>query len=172
MDYVLVACRLCLGLVFLASVFGKLRGRENFAEFVRATGELAPPLPKRPAATAVVAAEVAVVALLCSPWATTGFLVAAGLLLAFTIAVVTAIVRGRRVRCQCFGNSPAPVSWFQVARNALLSFVAAAGLLAGVHAPGGPLEIGGVLVALAAGAVAGSVALLTDEIAVLFEPIR
>ncbi|SEQ09915.1 Methylamine utilisation protein MauE [Lentzea xinjiangensis] len=170
MSYVLVACRLCLGLVFLVSAVSKVRGRKNFAEFVRATGELAPPLPAKPAATAVVAAEVAVVALLCTPWAATGFLVGAGLLTAFTVAVVTAIVRGRQVRCQCFGNSSAPVSWFQVARNALLLSVAAAGLLAGTVALDVPLEIGGVLVALAAGAVTSAVALLTDEIAVLFGP--
>lgn len=42
-------------------------------------------------------------------------------LLAFTVAIVANLVRGRRPRCACFGSwSSAPIGWRHVARNAVL----------------------------------------------------
>ncbi|CCH28381.1 MauE/DoxX family redox-associated membrane protein [Actinosynnema sp. NPDC047251] len=172
MEYAVVACRLCLGLVFLVSVFGKVRGRSNFADFVRATGELAPALPRTPAAVAVVAGEVAVVLLLCSPWAAVGMVLATGLLMVFTAAVAMAIARGRRVRCQCFGESSAPVGLPQVVRNALLITVAVVGWWGGTGATGVPPDAAGTALALAAGAVVGGIVLLTDDVVSLFRPIQ
>lgn len=38
MAYVALGCRCMVGLVFAASVLGKLRGRESYARFVAAAG--------------------------------------------------------------------------------------------------------------------------------------
>ncbi|TDD74284.1 DoxX family membrane protein, partial [Actinomadura darangshiensis] len=65
MDYVVLGCRCMVGLVFIASVVGKVRGREPYAGFVGATGRLAPGwlaarAPAGVLAGGVIAAEVAV----------------------------------------------------------------------------------------------------------------
>ena len=45
----------------------------------------------------------------------------------FTMALVKVLVAGQRPPCMCFGvTRPRPVSWFSVARNAVLLGVAAA----------------------------------------------
>ncbi|MBM7772261.1 hypothetical protein JOD54_002465 [Actinokineospora baliensis] len=170
-EYVHFAARIGLGLVFLVSAVSKLRGRQQFAEFVRATGQLAPVLPARGAAVVVVAIEVAVLVLLCSPWAATGFVVAGLLLLAFTTALVLAVVRGRKVRCQCFGDSTSDVGWLQVSRNVVLLALAAAGAVGGTSVAG-LADTGWLLVALAAGALVGAAVVLSEEVVGLFTPVR
>jgi hypothetical protein len=48
-----------------------------------------------------------------------------GLLAAFTVVLVNAIVSGRRVPCRCFGGtSDTPVSWRDVVRNVWLLLLA------------------------------------------------
>jgi len=98
---VLLGCRCAIGLVFVASVLGKVRGREAYVEFIRAAGRLGPDwvtsrIPARMVAGGVIAAEAAVVVLLVLPataWA--GFGLAALLALQrhrYWLAILFAIL--------------------------------------------------------------------------------
>ncbi|WP_185949504.1 MauE/DoxX family redox-associated membrane protein [Microbispora sp. KK1-11] len=172
MAYLFAFCRLLTGIVFLTSAMSKLRGRAAYEEFTVATRALTR-LPARPVAVLVVAAEVAVAPLLAwPPTMLAGFCVALGLLVAFTVAIVVALGRGRRVPCRCFGASAVPVGPGHLARNAVLIVAAAAGAIqagTGVVPVGlGAAGLAGVAgVALAAGAAAVLLSAI-GEIAGLF----
>ncbi|WP_169986193.1 MauE/DoxX family redox-associated membrane protein [Microbispora sp. H10836] len=177
--YLFAFCRLLTGIVFLMSAVSKLRGRTAYEEFTAATRALTrlPARRVRPVAALVVAAEAAVAPLLAwGPTVLAGFCVALGLLAAFTVAIVAALRRGRRVPCRCFGASAVPVGPGHLARNAVLVVAAAAGavlaateaVVAGSGAVLADLDPAGLAaVALAAGAMAALLS-ATGEIADLF----
>ncbi|MQA95417.1 MAG: methylamine utilization protein MauE [Streptosporangiales bacterium] len=176
MSYVVLGCRCVVGLVFVASVVGKLRGRESYAGFVAATGRLGPGwvLSRVPAgvmAGGVIAAEATVVVLLVLPGtAWMGFALAGLLAMAFAAAVLAALRRGDRAPCRCFGVSARPVGGVHLVRNVVLA--AAAGLgMAGGAAAAGSLEPAGVIVAVVAGAVVGAFVVAADDVAELFRPV-
>ncbi|GAA0581565.1 MauE/DoxX family redox-associated membrane protein [Actinomadura livida] len=174
MGYVVLACRCMLGLVFVASVMGKVRGRGAFAGFVRATGRLGPGwvvsrVPAGVLAGGVLAAEAAVPVLLVLPeTARAGFVLAGLLALAFTVTVMAALRRRDRAPCNCFGASTRPVGGVHLVRNVVLAVSAALGLAAGAAA--GPLEPAGVVAAMVAGVVAAAVMVTSDDLADLFRP--
>lgn len=62
-------------------------------------------------------------------WARAAAMVATVLYSAFTLAVVSAILRGMSLDCGCFGDffGPSKIGWFTVARNGV--FIAAAALV-------------------------------------------
>lgn len=167
--YAVICCRLVFGVVFAVSLLSKTRSRGRYAEFVAAVPGLAPGLPVRLAAPAVIAGEAAVtVAMVIPGTAVYGFAVAALLLIAFTAGIVQAIRRQQSVSCQCFGASAAPVGPAHVVRNGFLLLVAAAGLLGALGAGQAPPSPGVLVSAVLTGAVAAAAVLLTDEIADLF----
>ena len=164
-----------VGLVFLASAVGKLRGRKAYAGFVAAAGRLGPGwvvswAPKAVLAGGVIAAEAAVLVLVALPrtaWA--GFVLAGLLALAFAAAVLAALRRGDRAPCNCFGASARPVGGVHLVRNVLLAAVAGIGLAG--NAAAGPLEPAGVVVAVVVGGVVAAVVVTADDVAELFRPI-
>ncbi|MEU6427173.1 MauE/DoxX family redox-associated membrane protein [Microbispora sp. NPDC046973] len=174
MDYLIVGCRTLLALLFLASATGKLRGADAYRDFVAATGRLAPRfLPTRRAAVAVVATEIAIVALVAVPaTAAAGFLLAAGLLTAFTLAILAALRRDERAPCACFGRSRRRLGRGHVVRNLLLLVVAGLGFAGSAIPvfPAGPAETAGVLTAVTAGAVGALLVSFTDDFIDLFSP--
>ncbi|MGH3917122.1 MAG: MauE/DoxX family redox-associated membrane protein [Pseudonocardiaceae bacterium] len=136
MTYLVFGARCLLVVVFACSAWGKLRGAGSFAAFRRATAELVPPARAHagPLAAAVIGTELTVVMLLGIPaitWVGLGASVA--LLLAFTVALVTALRRGSTAPCRCFGGGGAsPLGVRHLVRNAGLLLVAVAGLVAAV----------------------------------------
>jgi hypothetical protein len=176
MGYVVLGCRCMVGLVFAASVVGKLRGREPYAGFVVATGRLGPGwlvsrVPAGALAGGVIAAETAVLVLLVHPGtAWVGFVLAGLLALAFAAVVLTALRRGDRAPCHCFGGSARPVGGVHLVRDVVLAAAAGLGLAAGAAAAG-PLEPAGIVAAVAAGAVVAAVAVTADDVAELFRPV-
>jgi Methylamine utilisation protein MauE len=169
--YVLLGCRVLIGLVFTISLVSKVRGGDSYRRFVAAVADLAPGLPARPAAITVVTGEAAVMVLLTTPVPLLGFAVAVGLLSAFTVAIVAALRRRPGVSCQCFGTSTTPLSRVHVARNVVLSTVAAVGALTATAA-GGTLPLGAATAMVALGAGGAVVVALTDDIADLFRSIN
>lgn len=128
MDATLALAAAAVWLVFLMAGLRKLRQTSATASTLRAFGvpgalasALAPLLPW---------AELAVVVLLLVPGlATVGAGLALFLLVGFSAAIVTALLRGRRPPCNCFGQAPdMPISWWTAARNGVL-LASAAGLL-------------------------------------------
>ncbi|GAB3437401.1 DoxX family protein [Flindersiella endophytica] len=176
MDYVVLGCRCMIGLVFLASVVSKLRGRESYARFVAATARLGPGwivarVPAGVLAGGVIAAEAAVLVLLVLPGtAWVGFVLAGLLALVFAVAVLAALRRGDRAPCHCFGASTRPVGGVHLVRNVVLGASAGLGLTVGAAAAG-PLEPAGVVAAVVAGAVAAALVVTADDVAELFRSV-
>lgn len=180
MRYAVLCAALTLGAVFVVSAVSKVSSRAAYGSFVAATGRLLPArsLPRRPFALAVVAGEFAVAPLLLLV-PTVGLALAAALSLAFAAGILSAVRRGVRAPCRCFGASAAPLRRLHAVRGGALAVVAlgalgqlagagavrltAAGLLAGLHPAGAAL------------AAVGSAALVLltiyfDDIAELFKP--
>ncbi|MBS2022080.1 MAG: hypothetical protein JST92_06690, partial [Deltaproteobacteria bacterium] len=57
-------------------------------------------------------------------WRRAAALALSGLLVAFTIAVAQAVVRGINIDCGCFGGDSGPVTWLTVARDVALLAIA------------------------------------------------
>ncbi|MFJ6566329.1 MauE/DoxX family redox-associated membrane protein [Streptomyces sp. NPDC091292] len=180
MDHVLISCRVFLGLVFVLSFTGKVRGRAAYRAFRDSVRELAPWLPGggaalTAAAVTVLAAESVSVVLLAVPStgsALAGFLLATGLLGAFTVAIAGTVRRGDRVACRCFGAaSSAPVGAAQLVRNGLLLAGALTGVCAALTGGGPGVPLAGAAVALVFGAAAAGLVLLTDDLSQLLRPL-
>jgi hypothetical protein len=176
MGYVALGCRCMVGLVFAASVLGKLRSRESYARFVSASGRLRPRwvlfrLPAGVVAGGVIAAEATALVLLVPPGtAWMGFALAGLLAMAFAAAVLAALRRGDRAPCHCFGASARPVGRVHLVRNVVLAAAAGLGMAAGAVAAG-PLEPAGGITAVVAGAVVAAVVVTADDVAGLFRPV-
>ncbi|NEA37371.1 MauE/DoxX family redox-associated membrane protein [Streptomyces sp. SID13031] len=167
--YAVICCRLVFGVVFAVSLLSKTRSRGRYADFVAAVPGLAPGIPVRLAAPAVIAGEAAVIVAMVLPGtAPLGFAVAVLLLIAFTAGIVHAIRQQQSVSCQCFGASKVPVGPAHVVRNGFLLLVAAVGLIAALGPGYAQPSVGVLTSAVLTGAVAAAAVLLTDEIADLF----
>ena len=173
MAYVALGCRCMVGLVFVASVLGKLRGRGSYARFVAAAARLGPGrvlswIPAPAVAGGVLAAEAAVPVLLGPPRTARLGLALAGLLVAaVAAAVLAALRRGDRAPCQCFGGSARPVGGVHLVRNGVLAAGAALGMVAGAD---GPVGAAGGATAAVAGAVVAALVVTADDVAELFRP--
>jgi ABC-type microcin C transport system permease subunit YejB len=172
--YAELACRLCLLTVFAVALAGKLSGRDAFAAFTRSLRQMSvvPQGTVALAARASIAAEALVVVLLAIPVrgaGTAGFAVAAGLLAVFTGAIVSSLRRGNVAPCRCFGASSTPLGRRHVLRNAALIAVALLGFVAALVP--GTAGISGLLVAGAAGVVAGVTVTAFDDIVALVRPV-
>jgi hypothetical protein len=167
-DHLLLAARVLIATVFAVSLGTKLRGRAAFATFVASVRGLAPRVPARATATAVALGEVGMLVLLgYPPTARLGFAVALGLLGAFTVALVGAVRRERKVDCGCFGTSATPVGLPHIIRNITLMICAAAGIAAGTT---GVPALPGALTSAAVGAVVAGMLVLGDDVVELFRP--
>lgn len=131
-----VLCRLAILALFTASAVGKLSSRRDFELAVAGFGLLRGHRAVSTTAIAVIAAEVLVVGMtgvggrLLVP----GFVLAVALLIAFSLALGHAVVRGIDVRCNCFGPGVRRVSPFDLVRNAVMIGCGIAGAVLGqVH---------------------------------------
>jgi Methylamine utilisation protein MauE len=164
MELLRLGCACLIGLVFAASAIGKLR---DFGGFVASVPALLPTRPDhaRPVAIATTVLESLVpLLLIVPPTAAYGFGLATVLLAAFTVAVATAIRRGHRAPCRCFGPSSVPLGRRHLVRNGLLLAVAVLGALA----PGGHPPAGGIAVAAAAGLIGAVLLVSFDDIVDLY----
>jgi hypothetical protein len=168
MGYVSIALRALLCAVFAIAVVSKLRNSEARSEVAQAVIELLPFSRglSRVAARMTVASELVIVVLLATPrtgWI--GLALAAGVLTLFTGTLAIGIVRGRRVRCQCFGLDGSTVGVGHLARNAVLIVLACVGLLTW-RSPVAHLG-GAVALTVGIGLVAGWVVTRWDDLAFL-----
>ncbi|WUI01374.1 hypothetical protein OHR68_05985 [Spirillospora sp. NBC_00431] len=172
MQYVSLAARCAVGLVFLVAVLGKVRSRKAFAEFRSSVPGLAPGLPRTTTSVAVVTAEsVTVVLLAIEPTAPVGFVLAGAVLLAFTWAIQRSLRNGRRASCRCLGTSTVPLGRVHVVRNLALISAVTSGLSAHLAAASAPVHPAGALVAAAGGGVLAVVFIFFHELAdVLIAP--
>ncbi|TDD05259.1 hypothetical protein E1292_17530 [Nonomuraea deserti] len=172
----MLTCRIVVAGTFLLSLAGKVRGRKAYEEFSRsvATLSMVPGRWVRPAAMGVIAAEATAALLVALPFRTApvGFGVAIGLLTVFTAVIVRAMLSGDRVPCRCFGASVTPLGLPHVIRNLALLAAAITGYIGFESAAQSRLSTGGVLVSVAAAAVAGLFAVRIDDVVALVRPER
>jgi peroxiredoxin len=120
--------RLALAVVLAAAALPKLADRARTADGLRGFG--VPPSLAAPGAIALPVAELAVAVLLLLGPAGAALAAAGALALAFTVAQLANLARGRRPACNCFGAG-APIGAATVARSATLGLAAGVALLAG-----------------------------------------
>jgi hypothetical protein len=173
MAYLALVCQFAIGLAFAVSGISKVAGRTAFAEFVTSVGALArvPPRWRTPLAGMVVALELAVPVAMVTPAAGSALVLAAGLLVAFSAAVWSAIRRRSTTRCRCFGPTSTPLGPLHLVRNGLLLAVAAVGAALLLAGPAGPTDPGGLVVAGAAGVVLAAVLIRVDDLISVFTPL-
>jgi uncharacterized membrane protein YphA (DoxX/SURF4 family) len=119
--------RLGLGALFMVAGVAKLVDPTQFATEIanyRLLPQLAPWLAVVLPATEIVAGVVLAVAPLA--WRRGAALLVGGLLVAFTVAVSGALLRGIDIDCGCFGSGSGPITWLTLARNLALLAAAAA----------------------------------------------
>lgn len=112
----------------IATLFGhaaaaKLMDRSLFEQHLAAYGVPQSALPLF--AWALPLLEAATALLLLTPWRTVAAALAAGLLLAYAVAMAWHLARGHVLDCGC-GGAPMAVSWALVVRNLALAAIAAA----------------------------------------------
>lgn len=154
MLYLLVFCRIVVGLVFLLAFAGKVLNLVRFQQTVASFGIL-PPRLSALAAVLFVAGELVVVVLIAlgDAFLGLGFALAILLLFSFSAALLLVLVRGMNVSCGCFGPSQKAVSAYDLWRNAgfLLCALAGLGVLAARPAGGDLSLVELVIVGMAAG---------------------
>jgi hypothetical protein len=177
-DYVVLAARCLVGVVFAVSALTKLRTRTALRDFAGSLGQFGVPLRRRrPLGLAVGLAEATIPVLLVAAlagdaaagptaraMAGAGFGLAAILLAGFTTAIARARRRGVRVPCRCFGASATPLGRQHLVRNGLLLAAVAAGLAGVTIGPAGPADLGGAAVAALAGSVAGALVTVSHDL--------
>ena len=112
------ALRLALGALFVVTGVLKLGDPTAFAIEIH-NYQLFPWLAPVLAATLPAVEIVVGAALLAGPraWLRAGALASAGLMVVFTVAVGSAVVRGINISCGCFGAGSGPVTLMTVVRD-------------------------------------------------------
>ncbi|GHO46129.1 MauE/DoxX family redox-associated membrane protein [Ktedonospora formicarum] len=126
--YIQAFCRIVIGLVFAISSFGKLRDIPKFQRAILGF-RLLPRRLSRSIALFFLSGELTVVVFvtLGGPLLLSGFLLAALLLLMFSGALASVLVRRLQTNCNCFGASEKNVSTTDIWRNLGFLICAAGG---------------------------------------------
>jgi uncharacterized membrane protein YphA (DoxX/SURF4 family) len=124
----LTFCRIVIALVFALSASGKVLDMPAFQESI-ADFRLLPRRWSKVVAWAFLGAEFVIALLMAVGGGAllTGFLLASGLLVTFSAALVVALRRNAEVTCNCFGRTERRISFYDVVRNALLVLCSLAG---------------------------------------------
>ncbi|MEM8532666.1 MAG: MauE/DoxX family redox-associated membrane protein [Chloroflexota bacterium] len=123
--FLLAFCQVVVGCVFAVSSFAKVK---DFSSYLTAVGAFRL-IPKSLAGIGAVfflVCEILVVVLLFI-WPIIAFSLAAILLLLFSVALTTVLLRGIQTTCNCFGSSSHPVSYTDLIRNVGLLLCAGGG---------------------------------------------
>ena len=128
-------------MTFAISAVAKIRDTDGARQAVRDFGVPSSVAPLVATSLAPLELASALLLLTTDVGVTAGGLLALGLLAAFTVGIVTNLLRGKRVDCHCFGAmSTKPLSWWSVVRNGVLMALAVV-VLAGGTAQGWPWEV-------------------------------
>lgn len=129
--YLLAFCRITIGLTFALAAGRKALSFGEFHQTLRRL-RLLPPVLLRPAALLCVGSEALVTALMvCGGWLLpVGFALSALLLVLFSGALLSALLRHISTTCHCFGPGHRPISRIDLWRNLGL-FLCALGGYAG-----------------------------------------
>lgn len=113
--YLLAFCKITLGLLFLISFLSKLN---SFSQYVATVSDfqLLPKSFTQLAAVLVLISELLIVLFLFK-WQVVAFCLASILLVIFSAAFASVLVRNIQTTCNCFGTSQHPISQVDLLRN-------------------------------------------------------
>lgn len=170
MLYVSLACRLALVAVMTLAAVSKLRSPGVFAASLEGF-DFIPARLRSPLAVLVPVAELLIALLLAVPLTVTiGFVLATLFCCGLTAVPILVLVRGKTVKCACFGASEVPMSGWHVARNAVLLGAAGLGTLVALRLGDGvPAHAPGIALAVVAAGLLTTLIVFVDDIAALFE---
>ena len=141
MEFVALVARIALAITFAISAVAKIRDADGARQAVRDFGVPSSVAPLVAMSLAPLEIASAVLLLTTDAGVTAGGLLALALLAAFTIGIVTNLLRGKRVDCHCFGAmSTKPLSWWSVVRNVVMMALALV-VLAGGTTQGWPWQV-------------------------------
>lgn len=128
--YTLAFCQIVTGLLFLTTSINKLRDIHGFVDTIHRFRLIDSKLD-RPLAYAFLIGELLVVAFMLAGgyalgW---GFLLAASLLILFSIALSSVMLRRIQTSCNCSGSAQKQVTRYNVIRSALFTTCAIMGFL-------------------------------------------
>lgn len=128
--YVLIFCRIALGLLFIISFLGKTPNLTLFERTITGFGIL-PERFSRIATLVVLMGELTVILFLAlgGPFLGPGFGVAAVLLLVFSAVLGSALARKLETPCNCLGPTEKPISRYDLWRNGGFILCALMGLV-------------------------------------------
>ena len=174
MEYLLIFFRIVIGIVFFVSALGKLR---NFSEFTQTIQrfQILPRMLISPSTWLFISCEITVVILLVlgKQFLVFGFVLAGLLLLIFSMALLSVLIRKISTPCNCFGAGKNPVSVYDIVRNIIFILCALGGwsLYMGSSANyGTPNLLDWILIGFAASAFVMAIVNL-GEIVKVFKPI-
>jgi Methylamine utilisation protein MauE len=173
MPYLLLALRCLVGATFLASSASKVSSRESFRKFAGSLQDMriVPPHWAKSTAAVVVALEIGICAVLAVPHrdaGIVGFVLAAGLLLAFTAGIVVSMRKGVEATCGCFGPSSSTLGRRHLTRNLFLAAAALIGAYLMAEGSSNQMHPGGAVAAAGAGVVLAAFVITLDDIVALF----
>jgi hypothetical protein len=118
-QYILAFCRITTGLVFAWSFVGKAQDISSFIQTIDHF-KLQPKALHHPVAVAFLGGELVVVVtmILGGKLLLWGFLLAGLLLILFSSALISVLLRKIQTPCNCFGTSSRAISYHDVVRNA------------------------------------------------------
>jgi thiol-disulfide isomerase/thioredoxin len=140
-DAVFLVARIALAVIFVVSAIAKIRDADDARRAIREFGVPDSVVPVVAMLLAPLELASAVLLLTTDLGVLAGGVLGLGMLLAFTVGIVTNLARGRHVECHCFGAlSTKPLSWWSVARNVGLIALAAI-VIAGGSDQGWPWQV-------------------------------
>ena len=113
--YLFAFCKIVVAIVFALSCFSKFRDFSQFIETIR-NFRLLPPFIIPFSASLFLSSELLVIVLLFT-WPFMAFLLGASLLLIFSVALATVLMRKIQTPCHCFGHSKQLISSIDFIRN-------------------------------------------------------
>lgn len=128
--YILAFCQITTGLLFFISSINKLRDIHGFIGTIYRFNLVHPKL-NRPIAFTFLSGELLVVILMVVGGAVLGwgFLLASSLLIIFSAALISVLIRKIQTSCNCFGASEKQVTPYDVVRNFIFVLCTGTGFL-------------------------------------------
>lgn len=172
LTYMLAFTRITLGIVFALSYFTKATNVQQFAQTI-AKFNILPASLSKIVAILFLCGEGIVLLLMGvgGAYLTFGFALAFILLLLFSVAIISVLVRRIQTACNCFGSTEKPISIYDVGRNVSFILCALVGLNVAVILNGNilTLSFGELIIMSAQAFIFVLIMTYLDEFAVLFQ---
>lgn len=115
--YLLILSRFILGVVFIVASIEKIAFPELFALNIQAYKILPTSLVNISALIIPWMELICGIFLISGVFVGSSSVILSGLLVVFIILLFSALIRGLKIDCGCFGSAPSPVSWMRIVED-------------------------------------------------------